>query len=299
MSETIVLVFCEPGPMRERPTETLLASRRKFTYPRDNETIANRIEQYQASNTVLLGVGREGCEALGERLAEDGLEGVSAVVLVGPEAPWAERLPSPRPVDCDCEKWCARCEGTQMLCSWCGEAWGRICDPAKHHQGLSLGPLEPLRAVAERAKTGTACEGCGGRGYYLGLDNDCDECGGHGRSYTFCLIIAAHPEPMKCEACGGAKVVGSVGGLDGEILKSTRRERCPVCCGTGKALGSAEVARELAGPAPDRVVLCTGEQVAIPRVERTGSFVVLHYAALAALEEHALGTSLRLALRDD
>ena len=166
-------------------------------------------------------------------IATTTLEGVVGVGLVGVTAPWAERI-----------------EVAEKF------GFGEI-------DFLPLGPLEPLREVAERARLdcpqpcpyGANCEVCAGRPIT-----------------SLCFVIAAAPDDGVCAECGGS----------GEIVISDSVDgfwNCVACSGTGKALSSADVARELSG---DTCVRLDVWQVT------HGGVTISHYPTRAALAEHGL-----------
>ncbi len=165
---------------------------------------------------------------------------------------------------------------------------------------LPLGPLEPLRAVAEMARTKAhmtrlSCSSCSWCGDYLDRPEGgawpwtkCGRCGSEplvkakspGWCFPFRLVVACHSEPAKCAACAGRGRQGSAWDRDGSY-------DCNVCSGTGKALGSAEIANELAGRImPDEVRFA----------EIFGGLSIINYPSRAALEARAIGDTLKLAM---
>jgi hypothetical protein len=156
-------------------------------------------------DSVLLGRDTDGCAAVAKHLAERP-KGVRAVVLIAPVAPWAERSIDPH--------------------------WGGM-------DRTPLGPLEPLRAWADRAR---GCEACRRKAARLGNDPwGCERCLLLGKPLPLRLVITAHPEAVPCTNCGGS---GS------RRFNGHWGRPCSVCSGTGRALGPADVARELIGETP-------------------------------------------------
>lgn len=249
----------------------------------------------QGEPVVLLGIGREGCEAVARRVSE-GLDGVVAICLIGPEAPWAESV-----------RHCDQCSLTLAAC---------CCDGSKRLSStlrLPLGPLEPLRAVADRARMSWTC------GDMVGKDgnpvaptardcdrpatrwsyvydtatiavcdtnhDDCEPWDGWGHAegtsaIRVCkVIITCHPEPAVCAECGGL----------GDHRLISKPSECPACAGTGKALGSREVAAELCGE-------MAGPYSANPATFVTGGIRGLLYPTRAAFDSHAIADALRLAI---
>lgn len=206
---------------------------------------------------ILLGIGEDGRAAVARRVEADGLDGVAAIVLVAPSAPWASRV---RP------KW-APC-GLLDHDGSCG------CDGY-----VPLGPLEPLRAVAERARLGV-CDSCQfvyGPGH---IEAPC--------KHTARLVVTAHPELVKCEACGGIGQLRRRGDF-------VEWRPCAACSGTGRALGPADVAREMCG-------LTLADLTAVPAtdgealVHVAGGISILQWRTRADHDREAIGAALRLAL---
>lgn len=211
----------------------------------------------------LIAVGPEGGAALARWVAEHGLDGVTGVGLVSVTAPWAERWASvqaPRCPKCfgertrpdtdDCKHW---------ICA-CGWAF----------TPLPLGPLEPLRAVAERARRGQMCahESC------ILSGQDCGE-----RVYPFRFVVACAPDDGVCVGCRGKAAHQYRKGSAYNML-------CAPCLGTGKALSSADVAKELLG-APNGADVRYSE--GRPGTSaRAGGLSVVSYQSRAALDEHGL-----------
>lgn len=184
---------------------------------------------------ILLAVGPEGGAALARWVAEHGLDGVAGVGLVGVTAPWAERTP----------RTCPACD-----------TLGAPCGSSIHYDDrrfLPLGPLEPLRAVAERARKGESCNECNGRGdvripgsHSASLsdheygDPRCGGCAATGRVFRPRLVVACAPDDGVCPSPG-------CGGRGWHYGPGFSRPQCDRCAGSGKALSSAEVACELLG----------------------------------------------------
>lgn len=254
MTPIIVLAFCASGPIRADLSDMAsqwIADGRISALAFAHE--ARAVPAILSGHAVvLLGVGAEGCAALAQRVEAEGLEGVAAVVLIAPSAPWAER------------RWSYGADGTAA--------------PRAHTlaERLPLGPLEPLRAVAERARDLPPNADPTWVRVGLGIPK---------------IIIACHPEPAKCRECGGR------GWHYVEATKERpdiyRRPPCESCSGTGKALGLQDIAAELGG-------------VAIPsvRAEHTGPVItgvsvgltVVSYPTRAAHDDHAIAEALRLVL---
>ncbi len=190
--------------------------------------------------------------------------------MIAPETAWAER---------------ERCDG----CLPDG-----TCDGAG--SVLPLGPIEPLRKVAERARNNKACNECGKPATvtHPSIGTFCEACAPVSDNWSGLLplkfIIVCSPESAMCAACDGAgwgrKTRLTVGGA---ILLSSS-ENCAVCAGTGKALGSAEIASELLGR---HIVPCAGRG---PVNAGLGGLSVLLYNSRAELDEHAIGDALRIAM---
>ena len=139
---------------------------------------------------ILLAIGPEGGAALARWVEAHGLEGVAGVGLVGVTAPWAERG---------------------------AVAFGDVDEPTSVYAGavppltehLPLGPLEPLRAVAERARVGRPCSTCGGSGIafdLLGRKGPCKRCSA-ALAYPLRCVIACAPDDGVCGVCDGRVVV--------------------------------------------------------------------------------------------
>lgn len=224
--------------------------------------------QSQGEPLILLGIGPAGCASLAAHVAGRGLDGVRAVVLVESSAPWAERTKKQSCPACGFPG----CDGPGCTCP---------CHPR-----IPLGPIEPLRAVAERAREGERCSTCNGAGDIpFGSGDRCQVCDpdggdgdGRGRVYPLRLVLAACPEAPTCEACA--------------TWPSHLRWGCATCSGTGRMLSSAEVARELGweplANLPQIVDGC--------HAFTTGGLSALSYPTRTALLEHGLEAALRVAL---
>lgn len=196
---------------------------------------------------VLLAVGPEGGAALARWVEAHGLEGVAGVGLVGVTAPWAGRVEP---------------------CGYCSAC--RAPQPAGSY--VPLDPLEPLRKVAERARVGEPCP-CE---HHPDPNRVCASCINR---YTNSLrfVVACAPDDGVCAECGGS----------GEIVISDSVDgfwNCVACSGTGKALSSADVARELSG---DTCVRLDVWQVT------HGGVTISHYPTRADLDKHGLAATLK------
>lgn len=244
--------------------------------------------------SVLVGFGQHAgtLAAAWTSFSEQARAAVRVVVLVGPTAPWAEQR-------CSCRQFFDGCAG--------------LCGDDAH---LPLGPLEPLRAVAEMARCTWTC------GDWVGDDGKPEAPTVHTctalatrlsavyerATVAVCdvnhekltpwggwdsddveplrgprLIITAHPEREACAGCGGK---GERAFAPGHWIAV-----CDNCVdhktghGTGRALGSAEVARELSGDASAREDIW----------QRTdGGLTTTHYPSRVAHDEHALQAALGL-----
>jgi hypothetical protein len=218
------------------------------------------------SEVVLLGEG-DRCALVAPRLAEREadplahLAPVRAVVLVGPTAPWAERVncsncnPTLRVVG---PPWPEKVEHTAIIpCDQCDGSGRR----------RALGPMEPLRAWAEMARDGAMRTKTVEGGAITSEHH-----------YPLRLIVTAHPEPAPCATCGGS---GS------RRFNGHWGRPCPVCSGTGRALGPAEVARELIGV--ERSNTCDVDSVWRERGRGTTALV---YATREAHDREAVRTAL-------
>lgn len=235
---------------------------------------------------VLVSVGPQGASDLCAHITAHGIEGVRAVVCVGATAPLAER---------------------EATCRRCGESVeraevGRRC---RAHFGttlrLQLGPLDPLRAVADMARNIT-CEK-----WRYDTHELCTQPATHILDHAFMpkaqrvctkhgegewndsvlkpfvpirLVIACAPDDGVCAACKGRGRQGSAWDTEGSY-------DCPTCDGTGKALSSADVAREL-GIDPMAGVSVGG----------SGGLSYLNHPTRAALAEHGLRAALELAVKE-
>ena len=298
MTAPLILAFCAPGtkgaPDRRRvqvATDAIGARWALWC----GESTTQLADELGDSPSILLGVGAAGCAALARRVEQDGLEGVVAVVLVDPGAPWAER---------------ERCGG----CAPDG-----TCDGAGSI--LPLGPLEPLRAVADRARIAWTC------GDWLGDNGKPEapkkrECTKPATRWSIVyenatvavydtnhedlapwmgwesgenvqpldevrLVIACHPEPAACAACNGD---GSRGTISWGAYGQATNRRCDACSGTGRALGPAEVA----------AAICQANILPEHECARTdyvyNGLVSLFYPEKARHDREAFGAALRRVL---
>lgn len=249
MSSLIILTFCNAGAYQALATidETYVvmdgAAFGQLVPREKRENFDLAMGESQA--LILLAVGPEGGANLARWVEAHGLDGVVGVGLVGVTAPWAER----------------RSPIAQTL------------EEADAGRGapfpLPLGPLEPLRKVAERAREGVLCCVCEGVPM-IGKAR----CACAGKNYTYPLrfIIAAAPDDGVCAFC----VEGLTLDMDDEPL-------CRMCDGTGKALSSADVAYELTGINADG----SPDSGLPPRIDR-GGVTVRSHETFAALTEHGL-----------
>ncbi len=100
---------------------------------------------------------------------------------------------------------------------------------------VDLGPLEPLREAAERARVGASCKACSGAGWRYRDGKQCPRCAGRKRIYPLRLVVACAPDDGVCLGCGGEGkryVEGGFAGLG-------RARPCWDCSGTGKALSGS------------------------------------------------------------
>lgn len=186
---------------------------------------------------VLLAIGPEGGASLARWVEVYGLDGVAGIGLLGVTAPWAERI---QRVDSRHAQWpCA----------------------------LPLGPLEPLRKVAERARVGEPCP-CE---HHPDPNRVCASCiNRHIHSLRIVIACAPNDGPCKCLDMGGPRIPW---------------DDCGLCDGTGKVLSSAEVAYELTGINADG----SPDSGLPPRIDR-GGVTVRSYETRAALTDHGLRT---------
>lgn len=194
---------------------------------------------------TLIAVGLEGGADLARWIDAHGLDGVRGIGLVGVTAPCAERVPT-----------------YHAACSIPG------CDH-EESEALPLGPLEPLREVAERARRGDECttDGCGAVHHEYPVY--CDECN-MGQTFALKFVVACTPDDGVCRTCGG---MGRVP-CDASNCIGADHE-CDVCNGTGKVLSSADVAAELV------------DKLGVLR-PNVGGASLFEYPSGAALTEHGL-----------
>lgn len=194
--------------------------------------------------------------ALCADLSKPALDRAETIVVIGATAPWAERE------ECMCE----------------GKALFGPCP----HAGIPLGPLEPLRAAAEMARAGEECP------IHLGDADGCDGepmfCSG-GRTYPLRLVIACTPDDGVCPSPG-------CGGRGWHYGPGFSRPKCERCSGSGKALSSANVARELLrAPNGADVRYSEGRQGTIARI---GRLHVVSFQSSADLDEHGLTAAFKI-----
>lgn len=201
----------------------------------------------------LLAIGPEGGAALARWVDAHGLEGVTGVGLVGVTAPWAER-----------EFCCSGCSGVGLR------------GPCPYDR-TPLGPLEGLRAVAERARVGEPCP-CE---HHPDPNRVCASCiNRHINSIRF--VIACAPDDGVCGVCGGS---GEERIEPPYVLEPEIRD-CATCGGTCGALSSADVALEL-----------SGERSLYEGIDdfqaTTGGLTVIHYPTRAELDKHGIAAVLK------
>jgi len=228
----VILLFCEPGA-RRAAHEVSGGLPTSFA-----ETAAPSVQPAH-----MLAVGPEGGAALARWVAERGIDGVRGIGLVGVTAPWAERR-----------------------ASTVREFWR---SPHETTTRLPLGPIEPLRAVAERARSGEPVE----RALVVGVGPE--PAGRYrGTRYSLRFIVACAPDDGVCPS-------GGCGGRGWHYGPGFSRPKCERCSGTGKSLSSADVAREL-----------SGERRLYDGIDdfeaTTGGMTTIHYPTRAALAEHGL-----------
>lgn len=277
MTAPLILAFCAPGDV-----ERVTAARDAACAPRGpGHRPAIGFDPGALGSwkpRILLGVGPAGCASLAAYVAERGLEGVAAVVLVEPAAPLAKL-----------------------------SAQG-------HSLYQSLGPLEPLCAAAERAREQLRCYGewlggsgghkrfggCGKPAVYVSEDDpeqadrepQCEECyrrlseGVRSLWWPYRrlkVIVACCPEAPPCDACVGS------GQRHTKLDDGTRVIAACNHCRTGRMLSSAEVADELAGRVrPDE----TGFSQVF------GGLSIIEYSTRASLLAHGLEAALRAAMEE-
>jgi len=227
----------------------------------------------------LIAVGGEGGAALGRWIETHGLDGVAGVGLVGVTAPWAARrmcpacrskpLESRTAANSPMNRAIARGE-THYTCGLCRGS----C--------VQIGPLEPLRGVAERARRcASLCPSCRSERVRPDTDN-CTHfvcvCGHAFTSTPIRLVIACAPDDGVCAGCKGVGVV-----CEAHAPDDCDCESCECCDGRGECLSSANVACELVGD-PMRAVT---PDVACYR-DVYGGIKTLQYESRDALAEHGL-----------
>lgn len=214
---------------------------------------------------VLVGSG-VGCSALAGTLrdaARDTVPRVRALILLAPTAPWAEATTvAGRCVSVDGDWW-----HTPGSCRGCR---------------LDLGPLESPRGWFERGRRSYESPHC---------PEDCSICAsGQGTcgpglaadaQRLVRIIATCHQEAEICSCSWGA----------GSGYSNQASGVCQKCHGTGKALGSAEVVRELVGSrAPDDTI---GGDASPYAWERYGGVEAITYPTRADHDREALGEVLR------
>lgn len=268
MGAHLILAFCAPGDQeRVLSAARALGAVLYFKEPPDAPL-------EPPPERILLGIGPAGCAALAAHVQERGLEGVAAVVLVDPAAPWAERTKKQSCPACGFPG----CDGPGCTCP---------CHPR-----LPLTALEPLRAVAEMAIYGERCKAPRCTGDFEGTnDRTCEVCGDLPVNQLR-LVLAVCPEAPRCTA-DGCDELGLVPAdtIDGEPMWKP----CTACSGTGRMLSSAEVARELTGIATEYGALRAGDA---PEISSEGAATVIRYPERSALLAHGLEAALREALDD-
>lgn len=154
------------------------------------------------------------------------------------------------------------------------EFWRSADEPMER---LPLGPLEPLRSVATMARD--KHERC------LECKRSC------GRSCScrchrpLRLILAVAPDDGVCPSPG-------CGGRGWHYGPGFSRPTCERCAGTGKALSSANVARELLGaPNGADVRYSEGRPGTVARI---GRLHVVSFQSSADLDEHGLTASFKI-----
>lgn len=204
MSNHIVIAFCAHAD-RGRIIEALTDSIEVYF---DDDTI-----DISCECVVLLAVGGDSAAPLVRWIGRHGLDSVTGIGFVGVTAPWAEPYRTEPPV---LDRMVAALEASRVY------GGARVAH-------VPLGPLDPLRVLAERARRGQMCahESC------ILSGQDCGE-----RVYPFRFVVACAPDDGVCVFCEGT------GAHKGWLRPAPD---CSACAGTGKALSSADVARELSG----------------------------------------------------
>jgi hypothetical protein len=278
MSKPILLAFCPPSD-RKRVIEASPDTIEAY-FDDDHIDISDEL-------VVLLAIGGEGSASLVQWIGRHGLDSVIGIGLVGVTAPWADR---------------GTCYGEWVGGSGGHKRWERCGAPSdyvssfdaddadpeplcqKHFDALNpnvrdmwkparvlLGPLEPLRSVAEMCRIGKPCRSCRGKG----KDGGCKSCQYNGSFYPWTFAIACASDDGACAACKGD------GAHPGWV-----RGSCDLCDGDGECLSSSVVARELVGGETTASVmpetsLCG--PVRLQDYERHGGLEVFHYPTCAAL----------------
>ena len=210
----------------------------------------------QGEPLILLALGAEGGAALARWVDAHGLDGVAGVGLVGVTAPWAEREPLLH-----------------------GPCFLQDCDHIIEER-LPLGPVEPLRAVAERARRcAPLCPSCRSERVRPDTD-DCKHficaCGHAFTPTPLRIVIACAPDDGVCRTCNGDGFV-----YGDAFCEGGSPENCSECGGTGKALSSADVALEL-----------SGERALYDGIDdfqaTTGGLTVIHYPPRPDLDKHGI-----------
>ena len=251
MTLPILLAFCASSD-RERVLE---AANRIPLYALFTDA-AHAMAREVPRPLILLAVGHEGGAALARWVDAHRLDGVAGIGLVGVTAPLAE----PR---------CCLCHGGKTIATGLTGLLDRklvpcpLCKGGASPPTLPLGPLEPLRKVAERARRGNLCP----KHFYLHPDEHCEP-SAHGLN----LVIAAAPDDGVCPCLdmGGPRIPW---------------DDCGMCNGTGKVLSSADVSYELTGINADG----SPDSGLPPRIDR-GGVTVRSYETRAALTDHGLRT---------
>ena len=209
---------------------------------------------------ILLAIGPKGGAELARWVDAHGLDGVAGVGLVGVTAPWAERR---------CERGC-----TTEACFYAADAL------------LPLAPLEPLRAVAERAhRRELICPACGTGKVGPDTDDGRHFVCARGHAFTpdwLSLGVACAPDDGVCSGCGGSGGIAT-----GPNVPPFQFADCPVCSGTGKALSSKVVGLELLN---DGVELYEGIDEC--EVKRGGATLIC-YQTREEIVEHGVRAALK------
>lgn len=216
--------------------------------------------------SVLLSIeagARGAAAALCADLSKPALERAETTVVIGATAPWAE----PRCMTCDGH-------GSYLTDGLTRQTACPDCEHPNLVKRLPLGPLKPLRGVAERARD--EHERC------LECKRSC------GRSCScrchrpLRLVLAVAPDDGVCD-CKWKPGSGYSNQADGV---------CLTCAGTGKALSSADVARELLG-APNGADVRYSEGRP-GTVAQFGQLHVVSFQSTADLDEHGLTAAFKI-----